>query len=117
MKKLLSDFIYKRPILLVLMHLFRPKVGSFKIDLQSIHNKFVISTTESTSALDLGCCPSPQNRFDAESVIGVDLVENKKNNVIRCALGYEKLPFEDNSFDYLSAYDLIEHIPRFVRGV
>ena len=26
-------------------------------------------------------------------------------------LGFEKIPFKNNSIDYLTAYDLLEHIP------
>ena len=50
--------------------------------------------------------------FHAGLSWGVDLYEDREKRVIKCQLGFEKLPFEDNSVDYLTAYDLLEHIPR-----
>ncbi len=97
----------------LIARLLGSKISSFKMDLQSIHDLYLLDSRENTSALDLGCGPIPQNKFKANDVVGIDLVENKKENVIKCKLGYEKLPFDKDSFDYLTAYDLIEHIPRF----
>ena len=57
--------------------------------------------------------PSPSNRFDADDVHGLDLVEDLDKKVKYCKLGFEKLPYEDSTFDYVTAYDLIEHIPRY----
>ena len=37
----------------------------------------------------------------------------KISKIFRCKLGFERIPFDDNSFDYITAYDLIEHIPRY----
>ena len=113
MVKMLSSIIHRSPILLFIRHLFRLRIGSFALDLQSIHNKFRIDTIEPTFSLDLGCGPSPQNLFNATNVVGLDLIQNKKDSVSRCNLGFEEFPFEDNTFDYLTAYDLLEHIPRF----
>ena len=97
----------------LIARLLGSKISSFKMDLQSIHDLYLLDSRENTSALDLGCGLIPQNKFKANDVVGIDLVENKKENVIKCKLGYEKLPFDKDSFDYLTAYDLIEHIPRF----
>lgn len=44
---------------------------------------------------------------------GVDLYEDPARGVRKCRLGFEPLPFEDGSLDYLTAYDLLEHIPRY----
>ena len=97
----------------LIARLLGSKIGSFKTDLQSIHNLYLLKSSENTSALDLGCGLAPQNRFKAKEIIGVDLIENKERNVIKCKLWYEILPFANDSFDYLTDYDLIEHIPRF----
>ena len=97
----------------LIARLLGSKISSFKMDLQSIHDLYLLDSRENTSALDLGCGPIPQNKFKANDIVGIDLVENKKEKVIKCKLGYEKLPFDKDSFDYLTAYDLIEHIPRF----
>jgi SAM-dependent methyltransferase len=64
-----------------------------------------------TKSLDLGSGPSPKNPFGADEVVGVD-VASLGPAVIPCRLGFEPLPFEDSSYDYCSAFDLLEHIPR-----
>ena len=63
-------------------------------------------------ALDLGCGPNPRNPFAADLVYGVDL-QDFGNPLIKVAdLAIQPIPFDDNSFDYLTAYDFLEHIPR-----
>jgi len=69
--------------------------------------------------LDLGCGANPRNPFNADELYGVDILERhnskltnftyKSANVI-----LDKIPFEDNYFDSISAYDFIEHIPRLI---
>ena len=66
-------------------------------------------------SLDLGCGPNPQNPFGAEELFGVDIAfASKKNNVIIADLVLEKIPFPDNYFDFVTAIDFIEHIPRLI---
>lgn len=64
--------------------------------------------------LDLGCGENPKNPFNATVIYGVDIREDLENN-IRCAdLAVDKIPYEDNIFDYVTAFEFIEHIPRVV---
>ena len=83
-----------------------------KESLQTIHNKFINTKKNSSIAVDIGCGTIPQNKFNAKKVIGLDLRSNKKNGVLKVRVGFERLPFDDDSIDYLTAYDLLEHIPR-----
>jgi SAM-dependent methyltransferase len=62
-------------------------------------------------SLDLGSGPSPKNPFKADRCVGIDVI-SFNNSVIACDLGFQKLPFDDSSVDFCSAFDLIEHIPR-----
>ena len=72
-----------------------------------------------TKHLDLGCGANPRNTYNAENLYGIDILERhdstlnnftyKSANVI-----LEKIPFEDNFFDSISAFDFIEHIPRLI---
>jgi SAM-dependent methyltransferase len=67
-----------------------------------------------TKTLDLGSGPFPKNPFGAVEVFGVD-IRTSENPAIRAAdLAIERIPFDDEQFDYLSAFDFIEHIPRVV---
>ena len=87
----------------LIARLLGSKIGSFKSDLQSIHNLYLLDRSDNTVALDLGCGLAPQNRFKANEVVGVDLIENEEKRVIKCKLGYETLPFANDTFDYLTA--------------
>ncbi len=65
-----------------------------------------------TTSLDLGCGPNPKNMFNADVVYGIDVRADLGGN-IKCAdLAIEPIPFEDNFFDYVTAHDFLEHIPR-----
>lgn len=64
-------------------------------------------------SVDLGCGELPRNPYNCETLIGVDLHQDNNPNYRQCLLGFEPLPFEDQSIDRFSAYDVIEHIPRF----
>ena len=70
------------------------------------------SDLHGTSTLDLGCGLNPRNPFRAERVYGIDIRDNP-SKYIKCAdLTVEPIPFEDNTFDFISAFDIIEHIPK-----
>ncbi len=69
------------------------------------------SDLHGTSTLDLGCDLNPQNPFRAEQVYGIDIRDNP-SKYIKCAdLTVEPIPFEDNVFDFITAFDIIEHTP------
>jgi SAM-dependent methyltransferase len=67
-------------------------------------------------SLDLGCGPVPNNPFQASMVYGIDIREDLSNcnRIKRADLSKEPIPFEDNHFDYLTAYDFLEHVPRII---
>ena len=60
---------------------------------------------KSSKTLDLGSGQNPQNPFFADTVYGIDLSPNIEKNIYHSDLAIEKIPFEDNYFDYLTAYD------------
>ena len=113
MKKLLRKLVQNYPNLYLFVQLFRPGLKTAKGGLQAVHDNFIFTNNENTLAVDLGCGYKPLNRFGATKSYGVDLYEDNNNNVLKCHLGFESLPFDSNSVDYLTAYDLLEHIPRY----
>lgn len=67
-----------------------------------------------TKSLDLGCGPQPKNPFNAAEVYGVDVRENLEAG-IRCAdLVVDPIPWGDESFEFVTAHDFLEHIPRLI---
>jgi len=65
-------------------------------------------------SLDLGCGPNPKNPFLAEELFGVDINDFGNPNIKIADLVVEAIPFPDNSFDYISGFDFLEHIPRLL---
>ena len=66
-----------------------------------------------TKHLDLGCGKNPRNPYFCDEVFGLDqsdIIENPK--IQNCKIGLESFPFPADYFDSVSAYDLLEHIPR-----
>lgn len=65
--------------------------------------------------LDLGCGSVPRNPYQQAELFGVDLAGSSAGGVIRRAnLVTQPIPFDDSSFDSVSAYDFFEHVPRVV---
>ncbi len=66
--------------------------------------------------LDLGCGARPRNTFHYEELYGVDIradiAESSAAKIVAANLSTSPIPFGDNSFDSVSAYDFFEHIPR-----
>ncbi|MCY7316408.1 MAG: class I SAM-dependent methyltransferase [Rubrivivax sp.] len=63
--------------------------------------------------LDIGCGGVPRNPFKHEELYGVDLFPPASDaRVLAANLALQPIPFADQHFDSLSAYDFFEHIPR-----
>jgi SAM-dependent methyltransferase len=67
-----------------------------------------------TVALDLGCGTKPKNFFQASKVFGIDVRDDLSNNIVKADLVLSKIPFNDESFDFITAHDFLEHIPRII---
>ena len=67
-----------------------------------------------TKSLDLGCGLKPKNFFNADFVFGIDIRDDLSVGVYKADLVIESIPFSDNTFDYVTAHDFIEHIPRVI---
>lgn len=69
---------------------------------------------ENTRSLDLGCGVKPRNLFEAKNSFGLDVRDDLALGIKSADLVLEPIPFEDQFFDYVTAYDFLEHIPRVV---
>lgn len=65
-----------------------------------------------SKTLDLGCGTVPRNVFGADEVFGVDVRDGLGPNIRAADLAIEPIPFDDDTFDYVTAHDFLEHIPR-----
>lgn len=66
------------------------------------------------TALDLGCGPTPKNPFGMQEVYGIDMYSDPDAKIYKSDLAIEPIPFPDQFFDGVTAFDFIEHIPRLV---
>jgi len=67
-----------------------------------------------TRSLDLGCGGSPKNPFNANELFGIDVRDDLDANIRQADLVIEPIPFPDDCFDYVTAHDFLEHVPRLV---
>lgn len=65
-----------------------------------------------TRTLDIGCGMQPKNPFQAEHVFGIDIRGDDQSNVKYADLTVDAIPYPDNNFDFLTAFDFLEHVPR-----
>ncbi|MEO6186413.1 MAG: class I SAM-dependent methyltransferase [Steroidobacteraceae bacterium] len=87
-----------------------PQLGTLDAYLQSFCP--LAPALKDATALDIGCGPNPQNPFQAGRLFGLDVRENAEKNVKRADLAIEPIPYADATFDYVTAHDFLEHIPR-----
>ena len=69
--------------------------------------------------LDLGCGKFPRNPYSRSRLCGVDIrgLKPAEGFELRPAnLALEPIPYADNVFGSVSAFDFIEHIPRVLNG-
>jgi len=68
-----------------------------------------------TKHLDIGCGSKPRNPYHHDELHGVDIIEqtNADFHYKRCNVTQHSLPYDNSFFDSVSAYDFLEHIPRF----
>ena len=63
-------------------------------------------------SLDIGCGEKIKNPFNANELVGIDIVEF--NNVVKHDVIAKKLPFDNDKFDFCTAFDFLEHVPRVI---
>ena len=67
--------------------------------------------------LDIGCGAVPRNPYGRDEVHAVDLAAPAGQDPARfrrANLALEPIPFGDSTFDSVSAFDFLEHVPRLL---
>ncbi len=67
-----------------------------------------------SKSLDLGCGKEPRNPFGSKLVLGIDIRDDLNKRIIQSDLFNNKIPLDDSSYDYCTAFDFIEHVPRAI---
>lgn len=66
--------------------------------------------------LDLGCGQYPRNPYGRAELFGVDvhpgLLDQPSVKYRQANLTLQPIPFDDDSFDSISSFDFLEHVPR-----
>jgi SAM-dependent methyltransferase len=67
-----------------------------------------------TKHLDVGCGSRARNPFECSELYGIDIIEQEEVDFQyrKCNVLLENLPFGNATFDSVSCYDFLEHIPR-----
>lgn len=66
-------------------------------------------------SLDIGCgAGQPRNPLGADEVYGIDIRNTDSQYIKNADLAVDPIPFPDEFFDSVTAYDFIEHIPRVI---
>ncbi len=85
-------------------------------DLQPYYQKYssLSGQVHESKALDIGCGTNPKNPFGAKILHGIEIRENLEKNIKYADLTVEKIPHPDASFDFITAFDFLEHVPRVI---
>jgi hypothetical protein len=67
-----------------------------------------------SKALDIGCGDILRNPFHADELWGVDVGGNLDGTIKSADLAIERIPFDNEYFDYVTAHDFLAHIPRVI---
>lgn len=87
----------------------------------SVPQGYSLKSSEHSVHVDLGCGSLPRNPLGAQRVIGIDVLPDPPFIVSSASVEYKRvvpggpLPFETDQIDSVSAFDFLEHIPRFDR--
>ena len=90
MKQRLRDYLLRflsgKPILFLIYQLvYEQKLKGLRKDkIQSVYKEFTKKDNSNTIAVDLGSGINPANEFRAETILGLDVFEDKQNGVSKC---------------------------------
>jgi SAM-dependent methyltransferase len=87
-----------------------PKIRS----LPNLYQQYSATTLglRDSHSLDLGCGTQARNPFGANRLSGIDIRALAEQNIVQADLAVDAIPFDSEQFDFVTAYDFLEHIPR-----
>ena len=62
--------------------------------------------------LDFGCGEQPRNPFSAKRLVSVDIYRTSENVPTKVIQPGDVIPYPDDFFDSISAFDVLEHLSR-----
>ena len=96
-------------------------LDAFFVSLTFVLQDEILSETFMTKSLDLGCGRNPKNLLNADTVYGVDLqqrdditMHDQNPNIKRADLAIDPIPYDNDFFEFVTAHDFLEHIPRLL---
>lgn len=101
----------------VAKHLLKSMVDLPKVrDLDALFLAYGKDSLDGNDALslDLGCGRNPRNPFNAKELKGVDVFEDNAMSIRKADLASESIPYSGGTFDYVTAFDFLEHVPRII---
>lgn len=69
-----------------------------------------------TTHLDIGCGDRPRNPYGRDELHAVDIADGGVPNFRAANLSVAPIPHADASFDSVSAFDFLEHVPRVLNS-
>ena len=105
---------YKALTSYILQERHYPYIESPEAFIKENSKNFSSPENAKLTSLDLGCGTKLRNTFGADEVFGVDIRGNIEDKIIPSDLFTEKIPFGNSEFDFVTAYDFIEHVPRTI---
>ena len=79
---------------------------------EELAKKHTPELVSNTKTLDLGCGARVRNPFGATETFGVDIRNDLSHNIKQADLSAGDIPYDSNFFDFCTAFDVLEHIPR-----
>jgi hypothetical protein len=98
-------------ILRFFFRFFQQKGLTTKNSFAKVNNYFTENKIAVNLAVDLGCGDKPKKIIDSLVLAGLDM--NPIESLVKeCFLGFDPIPYNDNSVNLFTAFDFLEHIPR-----
>ena len=101
----------------IAMGIPRAKCMDMVENAQNLSPRYYFRNLSFRKGLDLGCGSRPNNMYQVDELYAIDLVPRDLDSAVNfkiADLSTEPIPWPDQYFDVITAFDFIEHVPRLV---